>query len=181
MDGDGEVDVTDVSLLIGCVGKSPTGPARSMDVDCDGDIDACDQLRLANLVSGLDACNIPCGACCMGPLCAPAPSPEWCHESCGAFMGDGTSCGDVTCPPPIPDGGVPVVGVCTCGGDVNGDGFTNSADALLISSCASLSTVPVGTLTPLDVDCDGDIDACDADAVLDVFASEPDPCGVCDP
>lgn len=97
------------------------------------------------------------GACCFpNGGCAQA-SPLECNASSGAvFVGFGTLCADLVCPPP-------------CIADINNDGGTDSQDLNILLTDFG-ETVSPGT--GADLDDNGVIDSADLNILLSDFACE---------
>ena len=79
-----------------------------------------------------------------------------------------------------------LAGPCDCDADLNNDGFVNLADLAFIQHCVIDGVPPPdGTIEDCDVNCDGNVNFCDINAVLCQIQSGGDdptccqPCGSC--
>jgi hypothetical protein len=97
--GDGLVNVDDLLAVINTWGQ--TGPPRPQgdaaplpNGNCLVNVD-----DLLAVINQWGACDIPTGACCLpNGSCLSAQTAEQCATAGGAYQGNGTDCGGVTCP-----------------------------------------------------------------------------------
>ena len=58
----------------------------------------------------------------------------------------------------------PALAQCPCDPDMDGNGFITNDDILLLVNC--VGQPPIGECEGADIDCDGDIDCCDVQAMI---------------
>ncbi|NNF43347.1 MAG: DUF1028 domain-containing protein [Phycisphaerales bacterium] len=149
LDGDGDVDFTDLLQVLATWGVCPAPPATCLaDIDRDGVVGFTDLLAVLSTWRAPGACCLPDGSC--------APSAvggEACVAAGGVYQGDSTGCGSVDCPQPgaccLADGACVVgdVGGATCvatGGRYQGDDTTCGDARCLPEACC----LPDGTCVP---------------------------------
>ena len=99
MDGDGDVDRDDLTILTPCLsgpGVAPGGACDGSDIDGDGDCDMADFAGFQQQFTG--PVEPPVGACCYaGGVCV----VETEAECAGTWRGAGTTCDSNPCPAPV--------------------------------------------------------------------------------
>ena len=106
-----------------CGAATSPGQVNACDLDCDGEVDLCDQaIALCQFVStggSNPACcgTVTCGACCNpGSLLCSEADVDGCTSLNGFYMGDGVSCEDAACAHPCPPSLAPEIEVLPVNG-----------------------------------------------------------------
>ncbi len=170
---DGIVDVDDILACNGCLNSEvPPAGFDACDVNCDGRIDACDCRAVScRFGGGGDSCCDPCSGdldnsglvdvddllVCNGCLAGnyPPGGSGVCDINCDGRIGL-CDCKAVACRFANEQG------CCdSCDTDLDESGITDVDDLLAISAC-QMGVNPPNNPYGCDVDCDGDVDLCDA-------------------
>ena len=85
VNNDGEINLTDIQLIVLCAGQSAAGDCASRDVNCDGIVDQADIESGVCLFQGYDDCCEPRGACCLGSGACTVATEEDCAALGGSF------------------------------------------------------------------------------------------------
>ncbi len=112
------------------------------------------------------------GACCDGG-CEDGVLEEDCQGGDLEWF-RGRRCDEVDCAPLVAKFSQPPKGDCECNGDVDGNGFLEVADVLVVTDCVNGDCS--GCVNSCDLDCDGDVDVEDAEIATCLFAQLPDCC-----
>ena len=93
LDGDGQVDLSDLAQLLAHYGTTSGALPEEGDLDGDGDVDLSD---LAALLANYGPGGAPSGACCITDQCLEL-TEDACTRAGGVFHGADTHCTDVAC------------------------------------------------------------------------------------
>ncbi|MCK4873526.1 MAG: hypothetical protein KAS72_12440 [Phycisphaerales bacterium] len=160
VDGDGDTDEDDLTLLEDAFGSVPGDPNWNPDADLDGDGDV-DMADLAILMAdmGCGGSGCPCNTECPGDVDCDGDTDQDDLDLVYAAFGS------------VP--GDPNWNPCA---DLDGDGDVDQVDMGIVQAdfgCGGGDPCPCNTECPGDIDCDGDTDYDDHALVLDALYSSP--------
>ena len=166
VNGSGECEGLDVSTVTMCIDGDCSvcvgGEASGCDANCDGVVDDTDRAIVLCQVRGqtpdgscdISTCDL--GVCCCSTFgsCFENVTEEVCtNDLRGVAIGPGFFCVESRCPIEA--------GPCNC--DVNDSGQCTISDTLIVLDCVGGDCSDC--INPCDLDCDGDVDLCDASIV----------------